>query len=311
MVDASFTGTDPQSPGHRDRAESKRMDKRSHMDSEIRTAEDCASPSRRAFLVGGAVVVSTSFLLAGCGGGESTRAPEAPRFFGNDERNFVRAAIDRLIPKDALGAGAVEAGVEDFIDAQLAGPFGQAAGIYMRGPFRLGATEQGYQLPFTPAQVYRLGIQRVDEHCRKQFGKVFAQLKPDQQDTILHELEDGRIDIGEIPSANFFNLLWRNTKEGFLADPVYGGNRGFAGWKLIGYPGPRYNYTDDIEQYGKPYEAPFVSLGGTSPVTCRLSDSPTGRFRGPGCEYARLPAKVHYDALSSRDGSRQWPAGNI
>lgn len=287
------------------------MDKRSHTDGEIRAAQDCASPSRRSFLVGGAVVVSSSFLLAGCDGSESMRAPAAPRFFGNDERNFVRAAIDRLIPKDALGAGAVEAGVDDFIDAQLAGPFGQAAGIYMRGPFRLGATEQGYQLPFTPAQVYRLAIQRVNEHCRKQFGNAFAQLRPDQQDTILHALEDGKIDLGEIPSANFFNLLWGNTKEGFLADPIYGGNRDFAGWKLIGYPGPRYNYTDDIEQFGKAYEPPFVSLGGEHPVMCRLSDSPTGRFRGPGCEYAQMPPKVHYDALLEKNGSKTWPAGSL
>lgn len=287
------------------------MDKRSHTDGEIRAAQDCASPSRRSFLVGGAVVVSSSFLLAGCDGSESMRAPAAPRFFENDERNFVRAAIDRLIPKDALGAGAVEAGVGDFIDAQLAGPFGQAAGIYMRGPFRLGATEQGYQLPFTPAQVYRLAIQRVNEHCRKQFGNAFAQLRPDQQDTILHALEDGKIDLGEIPSANFFNLLWGNTKEGFLADPIYGGNRDFAGWKLIGYPGPRYNYTDDIEQFGKAYEPPFVSLGGEHPVMCRLSDSPTGRFRGPGCEYAQMPPKVHYDALLEKNGSKTWPAGSL
>lgn len=286
------------------------MDKRSHTDGEIRAAQDCASPSRRSFLVGGAVVVSSSFLLAGCDGSESMRAPAAPRFFENDERNFVRAAIDRLIPKDALGAGAVEAGVDDFIDAQLAGPFGQAAGIYMRGPFRLGATEQGYQLPFTPAQVYRLAIQRVNEHCRKQFGNAFAQLRPDQQDTILHALEDGKIDLGEIPSANFFNLLWGNTKEGFLADPVYGGNRDFAGWKLIGYPGPRYNYTDDIGKFGQPYNAPFISLGGEHPVTCRLSGSPTGRFRGPGCEYAQMPARVHYDALTTTTG-KVWPAGNL
>jgi gluconate 2-dehydrogenase gamma chain len=239
------------------------------------------------------------------------RGPVVPRFLSADERNFVRAAIDRLIPKDALGAGAVEAGVDGFIDAQLAGPFGQAAGIYMRGPFRLGTTEQGYQLPFTPAQVYRLGIQRVDEHCRKQFGHVFAQLRPDRQDAVLHALEDGKIDLGEIPSANFFNLLWGNTREGFLADPIYGGNRDFAGWKLIGYPGPRYNYVDDIEHHGKVYDAPFVSLAGEHPVACRLSASPTGRFHGPGCEVARMPPKVHYDALLSGDGSRQWPAGNL
>jgi gluconate 2-dehydrogenase gamma chain len=287
----------------------ERMDKRSHMDGEIRVAEDCASPSRRSFLVG-AAFISSSLLLGGCRDSESTRGPVSPHFFEPGEGNFVRAAVDRLIPKDGLGPGAVEAGVDAFIDAQLAGSFGQAVGIYMQAPFHLGDEEQGYQLPFTPAQVYRLGIQRVDGHCRKQFGGAFAQLKPDQQDAILHELEEGKIDLGEIPSDDFFGLLWQNTKEGFLADPIYGGNRDFAGWKLIGYSGPRYNYLDDVGNFGKPYERPYVSLGGTSPVMCRFGDSPTGRFRGPGCEYARMPARTHYDALTTTTG-KVWPAGNL
>lgn len=276
---------------------------------QTRATDACASVSRRSFLIG-AAFVSSSLLLGGCGGGNSTRGSAAPRFLEPGERNFVRAAVDRLIPADALGAGAVQAGVDVFIDAQLAGPFGQAVGIFMQAPFHLGDAEQGYQLPFTPAQVYRLGIQRVDEHCTRTLGSAFAQLKPEQQDQILHELEDGKIDLGEIPSGDFFGLLWKNTREGFLADPIYGGNRDFAGWKLIGYNGPRYNYLDDIGNYGKPYERPYVSLGGTRPVMCRLSDSPTGRFRGPGCEYAHMPAKVHYDALTTTTG-KVWPAGNL
>ncbi|HVU82671.1 MAG TPA: gluconate 2-dehydrogenase subunit 3 family protein, partial [Rhodanobacteraceae bacterium] len=86
------------------------------------TTERCDSPSRRTFLLGGAAFISSSLLLGGCGGGDSTRTVVAPRFLDGDERRFVRAAIDRLIPADALGAGAVQAGVDDFIDAQLAGP---------------------------------------------------------------------------------------------------------------------------------------------------------------------------------------------
>ena len=271
----------------------------------------CASPSRRSFLVGGVALMTATLVLGGCGGGEDARIVTPPTFFSGDERAFVRAAIDRLIPADGLGAGATAAGVDVFIDAQLAGPFGQAAGVYMHAPFRLGAKEQGYQLPFTPAQIYRIGIQRVDEHCRAQFKTNFAGLKPDQQDQVLHDLEDGKLDFGEIPSTNFFGLLLQNAQEGFLADPIYGGNRDFAGWKLIGYPGPRYNYVAEIEQFGKPYDAPYVSLGGTQPAMCRLSDAPGGRFHGPGCTTARMPAQTHYAALSSKDGRRQWPEGTL
>ena len=55
-------------------------------------------------------------------------------------------------------------------------------------------------------------------------------------------------------------MLVQNTVEGFLADPIYGGNRDFFGWKLIGFPSPRYNYVSEIEQYGKKYDMPFVSI---------------------------------------------------
>lgn len=308
MFDVLFTKRLAESIGTTGRGE--RMDWRNQIDDAQICADACVNLSRRSFLIGGAALISASLLLAGCGGGEVTRTAAAPRFLDANERGFVRAAVDRLIPADQLGPGAVEAGVDTFIDAQLAGPFGQATGIYMHGPFHLGDKEQGYQLPFTPAQVYRIGIQRIDEHCRKTQGNAFAQLKPAQQDKILHELEDGKIDLGEIPSGNFFDLLLKNTKEGFLADPIYGGNRDFAGWKLIGYNGPRYNYLDEIGKFGEAYQAPFVSLGGERPIVCRLSDSPTGRFLGPGCEYAHFPAKSHYDALATTTG-KVWPAGNL
>ncbi len=57
-------------------------------------------------------------------------------------------------------------------------------------------------------------------------------------------------------------MLLQNTVEGFLADPMYGGNRDFIGWKLIGFPGPRYDYTDEIEQYNKRYTLPPVGILG-------------------------------------------------
>jgi gluconate 2-dehydrogenase gamma chain len=57
-------------------------------------------------------------------------------------------------------------------------------------------------------------------------------------------------------------MLVQNTVEGFFADPIYGGNKNFIGWRLIGFPGPRYNYVAEIGQYGKRYDMPFVSLSG-------------------------------------------------
>ena len=179
------------------------------------------------------------------------------------ELSFVEAAVGRIIPNDELGPGAREAGVATFIDHQLAGPYGRADSWYMQGPWRGGTKEQGYQLKLTPAQVYRAAIADIDAHTRSKYGnKAFAELDAKTQDEVLHALEKGDLELPHAPADAFFSLLVDNTVEGFLADPLYGGNRDFIGWKLVGFPGPRYNYVAEIEQYGKKYDMPFVSIAG-------------------------------------------------
>jgi gluconate 2-dehydrogenase gamma chain len=194
--------------------------------------------------------------------------PAAPggHFFNAGERDFVEAAIARLIPADDLGPGAKEAGVGDFIDSQLAGPYGAARTWYMQGPWSAGTPEQGWQSKLGPAQMYRAAIAATEAHCAGQYGgRRFAQLDAATQDKLLHDLEKGDIQLAQADAKAFFELLWQNTQEGFLADPMYGGNRGFAGWKLIGFPGPRYNYVEEIKQYGKRYTQQTVGLLGRDP----------------------------------------------
>jgi gluconate 2-dehydrogenase gamma chain len=186
------------------------------------------------------------------------------------EISFLDAAVARLIPADELGPGAKEAGVTFFIDQQLGGAFGRGETWYMQGPWKHGTEEQGYQLKLTPAQLYRATIQAIDDHCRRTFDKkTFAELAAADQDKVLQGLEKGDIELAEAPGREFFHMLWQNTQEGFLADPLYGGNRNFAGWKLVGFPGPRYNYVNEIEQYGKPYAQPTVGLTGRAGVPVR------------------------------------------
>ena len=84
---------------------------------------------------------------------------------------------------------------------------------------------------------------------------------------MLHRLESGDLRLPGLEAAatsakDFFALLWQNTQEGFLADPMYGGNRNFVGWRLVGFPGPRYNYVNEITAYGKRYTLPPVGLLG-------------------------------------------------
>lgn len=188
--------------------------------------------------------------------------PQHYSYFTPDEIAFLEAAVSRLIPADELGPGAKEAGVPLFIDQQMAGPYGRAANWYMDGPWQKGTDEQGYQLRLTPAMLYRTCIHDTDDYCRSTYHKAFTQLTGADQDKVLHGLEKGDIHLPGAPSKEFFKILWENTMEGYLADPLYGGNQHFAGWKLIGFPGPRYNYTDYIEQYGKRFPLPTVGLMG-------------------------------------------------
>jgi len=196
---------------------------------------------------------------------ENPAAP-GPAYLNASERAFIDAALARLIPNDDLGPGAKEAGVGDFIDRQLGGPYGRAQTWYMHGPWREGTEQQGYQLKLAPAEFYRTAIADIDEYCKRQYGgKGFAELDGATQDKVLHGLEKGEIHLARAPAKQFFDMLWQNTREGFLADPMYGGNRDFAGWKLIGFPGPRYNYVAEIGEYGKPYREPPVGVMGRDP----------------------------------------------
>ncbi|PVY61336.1 gluconate 2-dehydrogenase subunit 3 family protein [Pusillimonas noertemannii] len=217
--------------------------------------------SRRRF-VQAALALPAVLALPACSN-ETQRPALARTFFSADEYRFIQAATARLIPGDDKDPGALEAGVPVFIDRQLSGPYGRADRWYMEGPWAAGSDQQGYQLEETPAQLYRKAIAGVDAYCRERHdGKPYAELSPEDQDQVLHDLDENKIELEDFPAQAFFSVLWQNTQEGFLSDPMYGGNRDFAGWKLIGFPGPRYNYVDEITRYGDPYTMPPVGLLG-------------------------------------------------
>ena len=173
------------------------------------------------------------------------------------------ALVARLIPADDLGPGAREAGVADFIDNQLAGPFGRGERWYMQGPFAEGLETQGYQSERPPAELYRAALAAVDEHCRQHFGgSVFAELDAPDQDAMLTQMEDEELEFGDVPAAAFFALLRENTIEGFFSDPIYGGNRDMIGWNLVGFPGTRYDYRDYLDHNGEKITIEPVGLMG-------------------------------------------------
>lgn len=190
------------------------------------------------------------------------------KFFTADEAKAVEALVDRIIPPDPPGSnpqtpGGKDAGCAVYIDAQLAGPFGSARGLYMRPPFQDGTPEQGHQSPLTPAQRYRQSLAALDKHCRDAFaGKSFAELGADQQDQIIGQMEKGPLKLDGANATAFFEQLLKNTQEGFLADPIYGGNRDMVGWKMLGFPGARYDYRDWIDRHNERYTLPPVGIGG-------------------------------------------------
>lgn len=189
--------------------------------------------------------------------------PGVWQYLTPEEGATVEAIVDRLIPPDPETPGGKDCGCATFIDLQLAGPFGNADGLYMRPPFRTGTPEQGLQSGTTPAALYRRMLGALDQHCRLAYlGKTFAQLAPAEQDKILGVMDAGGLQLSAGNAKPFFELLLQNTREGFFADPVYGGNRDMAGWRMIGFPGARYDYRDWVERHNERYPLPPVGITG-------------------------------------------------
>jgi gluconate 2-dehydrogenase gamma chain len=176
------------------------------------------------------------------------------------EIRFLDAAVERLIPADELGPSARDAGVTCYIDRQLCSVWGTHGRNYRAGPWLEGTPEQGYQSRLTPQEMYRAAIREINQHCRSQYDKSFENLPAAQQDEVLKALEKGAVDLASVSSRVFFDLLWRNTEEGFFADPMYGGNRGKAGWKLLGFPGVSSGAYHDRVDNPEPYYAEPVSI---------------------------------------------------
>lgn len=189
-----------------------------------------------------------------------SRVPHAYGYLTGPEVRFLEAAADRLIPADELGPGGKDAGVAVYIDRALCSVWGTHGRNYRSGPWLEGTPEQGYQSRLTPQELYRAAIRETNDYCRTKYDKHFEFLSPGHQDEVLQALEHGRIDLPSISSKQFFDLLWRNTEEGFFADPMYGGNRDKVGWKLLGFPGVASGAYNARLDSTEPYYAEPVSI---------------------------------------------------
>jgi gluconate 2-dehydrogenase gamma chain len=175
--------------------------------------------------------------------------------------------VDRLIPPDEW-PGASDLGVVEFLDSQLAGPFGRAQRWYMQGPWAPGEETQGYQSRFAPAGLFRTAIKAINAYCGQNFGnKAFAQLGAEQRDDVLKGLDDRKIELEGVSGKTFFDLLLHTTIEGYFGDPVHGGNRNMTAWKMIGFPGARYDYRPFVSRHNERLDLIPVSVAGMTPAS--------------------------------------------
>jgi gluconate 2-dehydrogenase gamma chain len=186
------------------------------------------------------------------------------QFFSAEQAREVEAIVERLIPADDLSVSGKDAGCAVFIDRQLAGEYGTFARLYREGPFEKGTPTQGDQSPLTPRERYSLGLTALGKHCQQQFQKPFSGLSAEQRDQVLGALESGTAQFDGVDSKLFFQQVLANTMEGFFADPIYGGNREMVSWKMIGFPGARYDYRDYIGQHNQKLDLVPLSIIGSS-----------------------------------------------
>lgn len=180
----------------------------------------------------------------------------------------MEALADRIIPPDPETPGGKESGSAVFVDRQLAGAYGAQDGLYVRPPFITGSKTQGSQSEGGPRKQYREGIAALDRACQaREAGKRFADLPDERKDEILRDLEEGKLKLDGADGQAFLALTIKDVQMGFLADPIYGGNRDMVAWKMIGYPGARYNYLDWVSRHNERYPLPPVSMTGRAEWT--------------------------------------------
>jgi len=193
--------------------------------------------ARRAFLIGAVVGAGTAAGFVGDAAAQGKAQEKAPvdttqpraasigdqrgAFFNAEDAQTVAAFAERLMPGAAGKPGARDAGVLNYIDLALAGAY---------------ADRQEF---------YRRGLASLDAYCWATHNAPFVKLDAARQDAVIKALEDNKATGFTWPSAGaFFNTLRTHTMEGMFADPVYGGNKDFAGWRLVGFPGAQVLFTE-------------------------------------------------------------------
>ncbi len=174
--------------------------------------------SRRTVIVSAAIVPVAALTAVSQTSTHATALSET-------QLHLLAAIVDRIIPQDELSPSASECGVTNYINRSLG----------------------DYLAPEKPAFIE--GLEMTDAFARRTQDKSFIDLTAEKQDAVLTAMDNGTAD--GFPNAKaFFNRARRLTLEGMFGDPYYGGNKNFAGWDLIKYPGPRLATSIDDQKMG-------------------------------------------------------------
>lgn len=185
-------------------------------------------------------------------------------FFNDEEARVVEAIAERIIPGEGQDAGATEAGVVYYIDRSLAGV---SADLQV---------------------AYRLGLRALEELCQRERGQSFDELAAEDQDALVRRFLGPEVNnacegllFSEADQAvgpalpvigRLFTIVREHTVEGYFCDPVYGGNRGTVGWKLVGFPGAHWGYT--AEQMAPGFNGRSISIKTLSDLRSELQNLP-------------------------------------
>lgn len=181
---------------------------------------------------------------------ETTNHNQALMFFTHEQYKTIEAATEQIFPETEVGPGAKALLVAYFIDHQLAGTWGLNAKDYTKGPHNPNADGLfGYQTHLNYQQIFTLGIKLLNDEAQSRFQSSFYEITPEQQVEILKAVEADEVKLNAaLKPSYFFKLLRTATIEGAYSDPLYGGNKDMAGWKMRKFPGHQMSYTNIIEQ---------------------------------------------------------------
>lgn len=186
----------------------------------------------------------------------------AETVFDPHQHATIEAAMARIIPTDET-PGAREAGCIEFLERYLSGlDFILAKPDGSGFETLAGKSAEAWRQRIGLMRIrYLDGVHDLDTRARARFGGDFVDLAADEQDRVLTDVE---ANVSDEPTAmavndalagpvsaepalqqtlteadlDFFPLLVVHTRQGFYADPIYGGNKGQVGWRTIGFPGP-------------------------------------------------------------------------